>query len=191
MKQEILKQFKEKKDEKLFIKLQEEYGGLVIYYAQKINNKTSIYGEELEDCIQQCWLCFLKAIDKYNVESGHAFSAFLVSCLTHHMLNHLRDFKRKRGNASVYSIDNYMVDDDSLSYLEVFESDLLSPSKTYEYKEVIEKFIKMDGATDLEKQIFLLHLKGYTYTELSKKYSISNKKIDNIIRKVKNILKEN
>lgn len=188
MKQELLKLFKDNKENKLFIELQEEYGGLIVYYAQKIYSKTKNSGEELEDCIQQCWLCFLKAIENYKVESGYTFSAFLVSCLTHHMLNQLRDYKRKRGNISVFSIDNYMVEDESLSFLEVFESDLVSPSKEYELKEVMEKFMKVNGVSDLEKLIFLQHLRGYTYGELSKKYFIQKKKIDNIIRKVKNII---
>ena len=36
MKQKLLKLFKENGDNSLFVELQKEYGGLVVYYAQNI-----------------------------------------------------------------------------------------------------------------------------------------------------------
>lgn len=185
MEQKLLKLFKENGDNSLFLELQKEYGGLVVYYAQKINYKTKMYGEDMEDCVQQCWMCFLHAIKNYNLSSGHSFTAFLVSCLTNYMINHIRDLNRKRGRVSVVSFDNYAVEDESLSYLEMFESDSISPSFEYELKEAVEIFLHLDDISDNEKSIFLQYLKGYTYEELANLYSVSKKKIDNIIRKVK------
>lgn len=188
MDKKTLELYKENKEERDFIELQKEFGGLIIYYAQKLYYKTKYFGEELEDCIQQCWICFLKAVENYDIDSNHTFAAFLVSCLTHYMLNRVRDFTRKRGGVSVVSIDNYLVDDESISYLELFESDYLMPNQKLEQKEILENFIGTNSVTSLEKLIFLQHLKGYTYEELSKMYSIQKKKIDNIIRKVKCII---
>ena len=88
----------------MFVELQKEYGGLIVYYAQKINARTKYYGEDLEDCIQQCWIVFLKAVKNYDISSGHTFTAFLVSCLTHLMINSIRDLVRKRENIQVVSI---------------------------------------------------------------------------------------
>ena len=140
MKQKLLKLFKENGDNSLFAELQKEYGGLVVYYAQKIHAKTKVYGEEMDDCIQQCWICFLKAVKNYDINSGHTFAAFLVSCLTNYMINHIRDYVRKRGKVNIISIDNYIIEDDSVSYLELFESDYNSPAYDYELKEVLEKY---------------------------------------------------
>jgi Mor family transcriptional regulator len=52
----------------------------------------------------------------------------------------------------------------------------------------LEKYKSLSLVSDLEKEIFFQHLKGYTYDELSKLYKIPRKKIDNIIRKVKGIV---
>ena len=188
MRQKLLKLFKENGDNSLFLELQKEYGGLVVYYAQKIHTKTKVYGEEMDDCIQQCWICFLKAVKNYDINSGHTFAAFLVSCLTNYMINHIRDYIRKRGKVNIISIDNYIIEDDNVSYLEMFESNYNSPAYDYELKEVLEKYKSLSLVSDLEKEIFFQHLKGYTYDELSNLYKIPRKKIDNIIRKVKGII---
>ena len=86
MKQKLLKLFKENGDNNLFLELQKEYGGLIVYYAQKINARTKDYGEDLEDCIQQCWIVFLKAVKNYDISSGHTFTAFLVRLLVTHQI---------------------------------------------------------------------------------------------------------
>ena len=190
MKQRLLKLFKENGDNNLFIELQKEYGGLIVYYAQKINSRTKFYGEDLEDCIQQCWICFLKAVQNYDSSSGHTFTAFLVSCLTHLMINRMRYFNRKRENIQIVSIDNYAVEDESISYLEMFESDVFSPSYQYELKEALDVFNNLIGVSKTEKEIFIRYLKGFTYNELSQRYGISKKKIDNIIRKVKGAMEQ-
>lgn len=190
MKQKLLKLFKENGDNNLFVELQKEYGGLIVYYAQKINARTKYYGEDLEDCIQQCWITFLKAVKNYDISSGHTFTAFLVSCLTNLMINSVRDLVRKRENVQVVSIDNYVLENESFSYLELFESDVISPSYQFEINEAMEFYESITGLTNLEKEIFFQHLKGFTYEELSRKYSIPKKKIDNIIRKVKNTIEQ-
>ena len=190
MKQKLLKLFKENGDNNLFVELQKEYGGLIVYYAQKINARTKYYGEDLEDCIQQCWIVFLKAVKNYDISSGHTFTAFLVSCLTHLMINSIRDLVRKRENIQVVSIDNYVLENETFSYLELFESDMISPSHQFEINEAMEFYKNLTSLTALEKEIFFQHLKGFTYIELAKKYSIPKKKIDNIIRKVKSAIEQ-
>ena len=188
MKQKLLKLFKENGDNSLFVELQKEYGGLVVYYARKIISKTKVYGEEMDDCVQQCWICFLKAVKNYDVNSGHTFAAFLVTCLTNYMINHIRNYVRKRGKVNIISIDNYILDEDNVSYLEMFESEYNSPSYDYELKEALENYNKLSTISMLEKEVFFQHLKGFTYDELSRMYKIPRKKIDNIIRKVKNVI---
>ena len=190
MEQKLLKLFKENGDNNLFVELQKEYGGLIVYYAQKINARTKYYGEDLEDCIQQCWMVFLKAVKNYDISSGHTFTAFLVSCLTNLMINSIRDLVRKRENIQVVSIDNYVLDNESFSYLELFESDVISPSHQFEINEAKEFYDNLTSLTILEKEIYFQHLKGFTYEELSKRYSIPRKKIDNIIRKVKGTIEQ-
>ena len=188
MKQKLLKLFKENGDNSLFVELQKEYGGLVVYYARKIISKTKVYGEEMDDCVQQCWICFLKAVKNYDVNSGHTFAAFLVTCLTNYMINHIRNYVRKRGKVNIISIDNYILDEDNVSYLEMFESEYNSPSYDYELKEALENYNQLSNISMLEKEVFFQHLKGFTYDELSRMYKIPRKKIDNIIRKVKNVI---
>ena len=188
MKQKLLKLFKENGDNSLFVELQKEYGGLVVYYARKIISKTKVYGEEMDDCVQQCWICFLKAVKNYDVNSGHTFAAFLVTCLTNYMINHIRNYVRKRGKVNIISIDNYILDEDNVSYLEMFESEYNSPSYDYELKEALENYNQLSTISMLEKEVFFQHLKGFTYDELSRMYKIPRKKIDNIIRKVKNVI---
>ena len=190
MEQKLLKLFKENGDNNLFVELQKEYGGLIVYYAQKINARTKYYGEDLEDCIQQCWMVFLKAVKNYDISSGHTFTACLVSCLTNLMINSIRDLVRKRENIQVVSIDNYVLDNESFSYLELFESDVISPSHQFEINEAKEFYDNLTSLTILEKEIYFQHLKGFTYEELSKRYSIPRKKIDNIIRKVKGTIEQ-
>jgi len=77
------------------------------------------------------------------------------------------------------------MDDESLSYLELFESEDKSPAEEYEIKEALEKFNELNKLTRLEKDVFLSYLRGYTYDEMAKIFDVPKKKIDNIIRKVK------
>jgi len=185
MQRDVLQLFKEHPTDNLFFELQKEYGGLIVYYASKIHRSTKYDGEELEDCIQQCWICFLKAVKNFDISSGYNFTAFLVSCLTNYTFNYLRDFYRRKEKLKTVSYNNYLMDDESLSYLELFESEDKSPAEEYEIKEALEKFNELNKLTRLEKDVFLSYLRGYTYDEMAKIFDVPKKKIDNIIRKVK------
>jgi RNA polymerase sporulation-specific sigma factor len=188
MQRELLQLFKINCNDSLFKELQKEYGGLIVHYANRMYQKTKKYGEEFEDCIQQCWLCFLKAIQSYDMSSEYNFTAFLVSCLTNNMINYTRDFYRRQEKIKSVSYNNFTSDEDSLSYLEIFESEEKSPSEIYEINEAIDNFVDLECISLLEKQIFLEYLRGYSYKEISSKFKISKKKIDNVIRKIKVII---
>ena len=188
MQRDKLQRFKIEYDDLLFDEFQKEYGGLIMHYATRMYQKTKKYGEELEDCIQQCWICFFKAIKNYDMSSEYNFTAFLVSCLTNQMLNYLRDFYRRRENVTTFSYNNLIKDEENITYLELFESDDKTPSYIYEINEAIDDFKSRKNITELEKEIFIYYLKGFSYEEISKKLGIPRKKVDNLIRKVKNIL---
>lgn len=186
----LVSKFKKFKDNDSFQKLQKIYGGLIIHYALEMHMTTKKLNEDLEDCIQILWLCFLKCIDKFDEKKEKSFVSFLVVCFNSKIKNHIRDLKRKNGNLYPVSIDSKLKENDNFSYVDILEDKDGSLEKQYELNEAVDSLYQTIDINDFERQVFVLYLYGYGYKEIGEILNCSVKKIDNTIKKVKEVLKK-
>lgn len=181
--------FKQYKDDESFIKLQKIYGGLIVHYALEMHMTTKKLNEDLEDCIQILWVCFLNSIDKFDETKEKSFVSFLVVCFNSKIKNHIRDLKRKNGKLYSVSIDTKLKENENFSYIDILEDKENSLEKKYEMNEAVDSLYQTVDINDFERQVFVLYLYGYEYKEIGKILNCPTKKIDNTIKKVKEVIK--
>ena len=86
-KQQMLEEYYKTKDITLRNALAEEY----LYMAQAVARRFSGRGAEVDDLIQVASVALLRALERFNVEKGVAFTSFAVPTMVGEIRNYLRD----------------------------------------------------------------------------------------------------
>lgn len=155
---------------------------------EALANKYYISGFEKEDIYQESYIGVLSAIKYFNKNKNNNFYAFANLIIERRIIMLLKKSKKMNNislNNSV-SLDSKMNSDTYNSFIDFLESDknFLEDLKTEELlNEKKEKLIKI--LSKLEKQVFNLYIKGYSYKEISNKMNINEKSVDNAIQRIK------
>lgn len=169
----------DKEVESLFKACEKLIEGIVLNTKKDVDRK----GAEFSDLVQAGQIGLYNAINSYNPEKDVIFTTYAGTCIKNKILDYIR------GESNFQKNIVYQKDDDC-------EYDILSnikdPSKTPEEelieKEEIENI--MSALNDMEKEIFnLFYVERNPYNVIAKKLNITNKKVDNTIRKIKKIYK--
>lgn len=157
---------------------------LIMKYGSMIYNVTSSYlygGHEkgdIEECINDTFLCIWNNIDCFSIEKGN-FKSWLIGVAKHKAL----DYKRKLSKA----LNNVDIDDVPISSKEDLENDLIQKETN---KETIAILNSLD---ETDKNIFeLKYFKDESVEEISRKTGLTKMSVYNRLsrgrRKLKNIL---
>ena len=127
------------------------------------------------DLMQEGLMALLSACRGYDSGGGMSFKNYLMLCVD----NRLRSIKRhiaKKGSIPAQNIISIEDGDNP-----AFDPTLSSPDELVETKEYIDHLhrILKDQLSDLEYEVAILHLSGYSYREIADKLNKSLKTIDN------------
>jgi len=139
---------------------------LVRIIARKFSN-TQIPEEDL---VQEGMLALIRAHNTFNVDMGVKFETYASRVIKNRYIDLLR---RKTESTSKFNDETTQTDqsfDDEINLIEI--------------KKILASHIN-----DIERAIFNSYIEGFTYEEISKIFDLPRKKIDNIIAKVKKIIK--
>jgi len=145
-------------------------------------------GFEYDDAYQAACYGILNAIAYYRGDKEMSFNSFVILCIERQLLTVLRRIKKIssidyfsnisldmkiKDNDDLYIADKLLIDEDS------------DPANYVNFKVLAEKVYFIIGDNEMDKQIFLYRLKGYSYKEIAKIMKITCKTVDNSIQRIR------
>ena len=164
--------------------LLEKYKPLVV----KIARSYFILGGEMEDIVQEGMIGLYKAVKNYNPNKNASFKTFAITCIKHQIQSAIKNANAKKNAPLTNSVPlQSFSESDEDEFLPVNLIFQLSPDEKVindeRYQKLVAKIKSTLTARDYE--ILSLYLKGYTYKEISKFLSLSEKNIDNSLSRIK------
>lgn len=168
--------------------LYDKYRPIILKKCKDAYNKLGISAIDINDLIQESYISFDEAIDKFSQRDDVTFYTFSLLCIDRRLINIIRKYNSHKEKALFEAID---IDDVNEKYL-IKNNELENAIYS---KEITNKLIKKIKAklTKKEKDVFNLKILGYTNEEIADKTGDDIKSIYNSIQriksKIKNILK--
>ena len=127
-------------------------------------------GVSEDDLYQEGCLALMKAEQTFRESSGVKFETYASRCISNRIIDVLRKNKE--------STDSFEVDLAESDYSLDDEVNLQEINK-----------ILIEQCSDIERAVFNSYFHGYSYEEISKIFEMPRKKIDNVIQKVRKVIK--
>lgn len=155
---------------------------------EKIANKYYISGFEKEDIYQECFIGVLSAMKYFDSSKNNNFYAFANLTIERRIIMLLKKSKRQK-NISLsksVSLDNKVNNNVDLTYLDFLKSDI-NQIEELKNKEILdEKKEKLNKhLSKMEKEVFNLYFKGYSYKKIAKEIGKTEKAVDNALQRIK------
>lgn len=158
-------------------------------------NQFKPYGIQVEDLFQEGLLGIQDAIESFRDARGVGFAWFVSVCVDSRMRTLLRKCRSSNHRILDYSssLEQYVTEDKSLQLGDMVQSTYFRyEPNTYaqiqEMDSVLSKLVQ-ESLNDLERDIFVLRYRGYSYQEIAEKYSLSVKRVDNILQKISRMVR--
>ena len=162
-------------DNEAFGVLSNRYGGLI----RSIAERYSAAGLDRNDFSQEGLLGLLWACKAFDSEKNASFKNFASICINRRFLSLVRKDMSKKAipKEKLLSIED----------LEISDENTLNPEILMLQKEQAEDFDKLlkSRLSPLEQKVLRLYLSGMTYSEISKKLSVSLKSVDNALQRIR------
>ena len=153
-----------------------------------------LIGSDFDDILQEGMIGLYKAVVGYNVDKNDNFASFAAMCVHHQIQNAVKIANSKRNqplnNYISISVDGGITasEDSPKIMLEADDKCAEQLSLDKERERILYKKVK-DVLTNLQYNILLMYLNGYSYSEMAVKHGITNKNIDNHIQAIKRKLR--
>ncbi len=161
------------------------------YYPMVVKIASNYFAPwaEFEDIVQSGLVGLMKAVYYYSPGKSK-FSTFAWRSIDSEIKSFLTYLNRKKNQvlSDAVSIDSLSEseDDEEIGY--AFGGDSADVSRSAIVWYIMDSV--MEDLSDLEKEIFSMWQNGYSYSEISENLSVSTKKVDNTVQKVKRMLKK-
>ncbi len=158
----------------------EKYKPLIIKKSKKAFNYASHHGIDINDIIQESYIALDEAIKNFNQEDTASFYTFAMLCVERRITNYIKKTTNKRSmvlNDAVTLDDvfgNMIGDNINIENSIVTKDDDISKIKTLR-----------NGLTPLEKNVFDLKAKGFTFEEIAKSLNKDLKSVYNTFNRIK------
>ncbi|MFV0399962.1 MAG: sigma-70 family RNA polymerase sigma factor [Oscillospiraceae bacterium] len=133
---------------------------------------------ECDDYHQEGLLALYRAAMTFDSTRDASFSTYADVCAEHAMIDHLRRLKRQAD--APLPLDDRASAPSELSAEESF-------SRQDSYEKRVHQLSKL--LSPFEKQVLLLRLEGYSYSQIAQRLGSSPKAVDNALQRVKRKLK--
>lgn len=127
------------------------------------------------DLVQEGMIALLSACRSFHTDGGMSFKNYSMLCIENRYISLLRHITSLR---SVPSQNIISIEDEEASPVDPTTSTLPELVETKEYIGSLYQILK-DRLSDLEYNVALLHLSGYSYKDIADKLNVSLKTIDN------------
>lgn len=150
-----------------------------------------LLGASKDDVMQEAYIGLYKAVLSYDKVKNASFKTFAMLCVRRNILSAIKKSnsqKNKLLNESVSLTDlKNDEDEESVLFLPSFftmtDEAIIQNEKFEEVKSLIIKKLSR-----LELEILKYYLKGYSYSDMAKKLTITTKTVDNALSRIKSKL---
>ena len=172
-------------------KIYENYDSIIKSLARKY----CIPGEDKEDIIQYLRIGLYNSIKNFKSEKSNNPTAFFIMCMKRYLKEVIKSSNRDKRKASLncFSLDAPVPD---LENKNIFFGDILSDEflveeyiEFKEFKNYIENEIILNLGK-MSREVFLLYLKGFSYSEIAKMLDINVKQVDNAMQRARKTFKK-
>jgi len=157
------------------------------FLLEKISRSYFLLGSDNEDLLQEAMIGLYKAILSYDKNQNASFKTFAILCVRRNILTAIKKSnsqKNKTLNECVSLSDLNGDEEENILFLPYdsrnTDENIIEKEKLQEIKQQIVKTL-----SKLELKILNLYLKGFSYSNMSKKLDISNKSVDNALSRIK------
>lgn len=163
-------------------------------YRGFVQAKTTAYflkGADKEDLIQEGMIGLYKAIRDFNGDKMSSFKTFAELCINRQMFTAIKAAARqKHGPLNAYVSLYKPLSNQESNYIlldMIAERHITNPEVLLidqeENEERQQKIVNL--LSKLEKRVWPLYIKGYSYIEISQALNMPEKSIDNAIQRIK------
>lgn len=143
---------------------------------------------DYEDVIQEIYLTFEEAIQKFNDKKNICFYTFATSCIKKHLLTLIKTFQRQKYITKKNQISlDYVIDNEEDNLLNYIQDNINNPERITEEKENEQNLYKQIIAplTPLEECVITLKIQNFTYEEIASILDKDKKSINNTIQRIR------
>lgn len=160
----------------------------------KISRCYFIVGGDMEDIIQEGMIGLYKAIKNFNKQKEASFKTFAVLCIKHQIQTAIKKSNTNKNKplSSAVSFQEFSNETSGESLLPI---ELILEETPVEKAIDKENFFSLkqkikDELSSLEYKVLSYYLQGYAYKEISKMLNITEKSVDNSLRRIKTKLRD-
>lgn len=169
----------------------DRYKDLVV----KIARGYFLVGGDLEDLIQEGMIGLYKAIKNFSSKKDASFKTFAVICIKHQIQNAIRLANTNKNKPLSTAVSFQTFNSSTNETLDLLPVELvfdITPAEKAIDKENFEnvKLLIKSTLSAQEMKVLRLYLQGFSYREISKNLSLTQKAIDNTLTRIKSKLKE-
>ena len=170
--EELLSRFRAG-DDVAFEILAARYLGLISSAAKRYRGMSPDIDDG--DLVQEGMIALLGACRSYQSDGGMSFKNFSMLCIENRYISLLRHLSSLKSIPSHHIIS---IEDEESTAVDPTTSTLPEIVEEKEYIGSLYQILK-DRLSDLEYNVALLHLSGYSYRDIADKLNVSLKTIDN------------
>lgn len=140
---------------------------------------------EYDDIVQEAMIGFLSAFCTYDVNGSASFKTYAGVCMSNRVISVINAQNREKRIPAVPPV--------SIDFVTAEASDIsCNPEAIFLLREQADAVIQKieSDLSDYERKICYLHLRGYSYEEISEKTSCGVKSIDNAIQRIRKKLRD-
>lgn len=157
--------------------LQKKYEPIIVNIARRMKRAYPNFGLDIEDYVLEGKLALTNAIYNYNEQYDNLFFTYVTKCINLAILTTMQKNKKDSClNNALEWTDEIKNNKENLIGIKI------------QLREIINKTLKY--LKPIERKILYLRLKGYTYIDIAKKLNIEKKKVDNVLLKIRKIMKD-
>lgn len=168
----------------------EKYKMLIWRHVNNIFSKYVPSGVERDDLFQEGAIAVYKSFDSFDVDRNVPFFAFANLCIERAMISYIRKYSSETSKQFYNSLplDAFVSDEISLYNSDVLaDPNIESAFKRYD-EQFGELFLNDCTLSSFEKNVLVLQVVGFTYSETGITLKCSTKKVDNTMQKIKRLL---
>lgn len=170
--EDLLNEFRSGNDD-AFEAIASRYLGLISSAAKKYRGMSADTDDS--DMVQEGMVALLSACRSYDPGKGMSFKNYLMLCVE----NRYRSMMRSSSRQSAVPARNMIsIEDDQDAAFDSTAASLPEMVETKEYIGSLHRILK-EKLSSLEYKVAILHLSGYSYSEISHRLNIPLKSVDN------------
>lgn len=149
-----------------------------------------LIGADQDDLIQEGMIGLIKAIKAYDGTKNASFKTFATICIKRQLITAIKASNAQKNNALNSASGNYIENEEGkeVSYEKCLTSNIhYNPEQLMLSKERVadlDRYSK-ENFSEIEREVFLYLIKGYSYREISEKMGTNLKTIDNAMQRIK------